>query len=176
MARAASPQATTLTQATAPLTAANARPPETAALLQKVEQVLQAEGPEKAFELLARSKDNSPWVTNARGVCLLRLGEAARAVDLFRGLVLGAGGLCLRQDVPTVFKTNFATALLLTGNLAGFLSALGDTHDKEHPAVQRLGAALGRWRAGLSFWEKVRWYLGGEVGRPVTLDFPPGDL
>jgi hypothetical protein len=176
MAREASPQATTLTEATTQRTAANARPPETAALLQKVERVLQAEGPEEALELLARSRDNSPWVTNARGVCLLRLGEAARAVDLFRGLVLGAGGLCLRQDVPTVFQTNFATALLLAGNLSGFLSALADTHDKGHPAVQRLAAAVGKWRAGLSFWEKVRWYLGGEVGRPVTLDCPPGDL
>jgi DNA-binding NarL/FixJ family response regulator len=54
MARAASPQATTLTQATAPSTAANARPPETAALLRQVEQLLQAEGPEEALELLAR--------------------------------------------------------------------------------------------------------------------------
>jgi hypothetical protein len=152
------------------------RPPETAALLGRVEQLLQGEGPKAALEYLNRSRVVSAWATNARGVCLLRLGEAQRAVDLFRGLVLGAGSLCLRDDVPTLFKTNFATALLLADNLAGCLSTLALINDEADPAVGRLRAAIRRWQQGLTFWQKVRWHLGSPLGRPVELDFPPGDL
>jgi hypothetical protein len=146
-----------------------------AGLLGRVEQVISAEGPQKAFDLLSRAKENSPWVTNARAVCLLRLGEAQRALEVFRGLVLGAGS-GLKHDAPTVFKTNYATAQLLTGNMTGCIVTLGQAQDERHPSVQRLRAALRRWRQGLTFWEKVRSAFGANVGRPVELDFPPGDL
>src|SRR5262249_54641674 len=86
-----------------------AKPPEIADLLVKAEQLLQAGKPKKALDLIARAKLNSPWATNALGVCHLRLGNAKVAVDLFRGLVL-AGGILLRADVPVVFKTNYAAA------------------------------------------------------------------
>ena len=39
-----------------------------------------------------------------------------------------------------------------------------------------LRTAIRRWRQGLSFGERVRSIFGGDIGRPVELDFPPGEL
>jgi hypothetical protein len=151
-------------------------PADVADLLGKAEVYLQDGQPGRAIDLLARAKSPSPWVTNALGVCQLRQGNARLAIEVFRGLVLGSGGLILREDVPVVFKTNFATALLAGGNLAGCLRILDEIHDEQDPAVRRIRAAVERWQDGLSFWEKVRWALGGDPPRPVVLAFPPGDL
>jgi hypothetical protein len=114
-------------------------------------------------------------VTNARGVCLLRLGEALRALELFRGLTLGAGP-GLKHDAPTVFKTNYATAQLLTGNHTGFVITLGQAQDEGHPSVRRLRDSVRRWERQMSFWERVCYHVRGRADRPVELDFPPGDL
>lgn len=149
-------------------------PADVAELLGRVEQQLQAEGPRKALEALDRAKASGPWAANARAVCLLRLGEAGRALEVFRGLVQSGAGL--RDDAPTAFKVNYATAQLLAGNLTGCIVTLGQTRDEGHPSVQRLRAALRRWRSGLSFWEKARSLLGFDVDKPVELGFPPGEL
>src|SRR5262245_47553783 len=77
-----------------------------------------------ALALLGRLKPASIWTTNAIGVCQLRLGNAQIAVDVFRGLVLAPGGIIVRDEAPTVFKTNYATALLANRNVHGCLSIL----------------------------------------------------
>jgi len=151
------------------------KPSQIADMLIKAEELLRAGEPMKALDLIGRTKIRSPWVTNALGVCQLRLGNTKDAVDVFRGLVLGAGGILLREDVPAVFKTNFAVALLEAGNVAGCLSALADVRE-EHPAVGKLKAAIQRWKESLTLWERINWYMGGQPDRPVALDFPPGDL
>lgn len=130
--------------------------------------------PKQALDLLARSKVHAPWSTNAIGVCLLRLGQADRAVELFRNLVL-SGSLFLRSDVPAAWMVNFATALLMADNLAGCVRLLAEIQE-DHPAVQRLRAALQSWRDRLSVWEKIRWFLGGQPPRRVELEFLPGEL
>lgn len=56
--------------------------------------------------------------------------------------------------------------------MTGCIVTLGQAHYEGHPLVRRLRDALRRWRRGLSFWEKVRSALGGDVARPVELDFP----
>ena len=150
--------------------------PEPTALLDRVSQLLHQGDPRAALEHLGRTKDTSPWVVNARAVCLLRLGDAQRAVELLRGVVLGAGGFGLKEDAPAAFKTNYATAQLLAGNLTGCIVTLAQARDEGHPAVRRLRDALRQRRSRLSFWEKVRSFLGSDVGGPVELDFPPGDL
>ncbi len=160
----------------APATAVDARPPEVSDLLHKVEQHLQDGQAAAALECIARAKVKSPWLTNAAGVCQLRLGNADVAVNVFRGLVLAAGGLVLRDDVPAVFKTNYATALLTAGHLSGCLHVLAEVRDKGGPAVQRLRAAIRHWWDGLTFWQKVNWFLGGQPDKPLALGFPPGDL
>jgi len=149
--------------------------PEEADLFGKVDTLLREGQADKALNVLARASVKSPWVTNALGVCQLRLGSVKVAVDLFRGLVLGAG-LVLRKDVPAVFKTNYATALLLSGNVDGCLVALEAVGDEQSPAVQRLQEAVGRWQQRLTIWQKLNWWMGGQPDCPVTLDFPPGDL
>jgi hypothetical protein len=145
------------------------------AVLPQVEKLLQAGKPKRALDLLARSKAHLGWSTNATGVCLLRLGQADRAVELFRNLVL-SGSLFLRPDVPTAWKVNFATALLMADNLGGCLQLLAEIEEQDHPGVRRLRAALQCWHSGLSVWEKVRWFLGVQPARRVELDFLPGEL
>lgn len=101
-----------------------------------------------ALNLIAQAKTNSPWATNALGLCLLRLGNAKVAVDVFRGLVLAAGGILLRNGVLAVFKTRYATALLLADYMARCFSALAQVKEDAQPAVGRLVSAIRSWREG----------------------------
>jgi hypothetical protein len=161
-------------EATQPPEAAT-RPPDVTALLGRAEKLLQTEGPRVALGFLKRHNNGSPWIVNAYGVCLLRQGDAQQAMAIFRSLVLGAGGFALRPDAPTVFKTNYATALLLTDNVPGGRSILDQVRDEGHPSVQRLRGALRRWWGSFTFLEKVRWFFGG-AERPIVLDFSPGEF
>lgn len=144
-------------------------------LRDQIEKLLQAGQPKKALDILARTKIQSPWSTNAVAVCLLRLGQAEQAIELFRPLVL-SGSLFLRPDVPTAWKVNFALALLMTDNLMGCIQILRDIREEDHPSVQRLRNAIRQWEKELSLWEKIQWHLGGQPARSVRLDCPPGEL
>jgi len=146
-------------------------------VIQKAWPHFQAGQYDKALGVLA-SGDNSPQIHNARGVCLLRLGRYEEAVRLYRGLVLHAGGTWSKSDVPTHFKTNFATALLLHGHASGCYSMLGEIDNESHPAVIRLRQAIKKWQAGLKFSHRLNWWFG-RIDPPhchVSIDFPPGDL
>src|SRR5687767_13405802 len=115
-------------QAAPPEAQASAWPAQQAAALGRVAELLGRDGPQAALDYLDRSKDTSAWLANARAVCLLRLGQPQRALDVLRGLALGGiGGL--KADAPTVFKTNYATAQLLTGNVTGCVVTLGQARD-----------------------------------------------
>ena len=81
--------------------------------------------------------------------------------------MIGAGGLLLRPDAPTTFKANLAAALFAAGNVPGCVSTLAEIRNDGHPAVRTVREAVARWRAGLSFWQKVGMHLGGEP--PVTV-------
>jgi hypothetical protein len=155
---------------------ATTKPPEIVELLRKADQFLKEGDPGKALDALVKARLTSPWVSNAQGVCQLRLRNPKVALDVFRGLVLAAGGILLRTDVPAVFKTNYAVALLLSDNLSGCLSALAEVKDEEHPAVGRLKTAVRQWKDGLTFWQRMNWYMGGQPAHPVELSFPHGDL
>lgn len=113
---------------------------------------------------------------NARGVCLMRTGCLDGAVRVFREFVLAPGGYLLRSDIPVIYKTNLATALLLSGNVSGGMDVLGEIRERTHPAVAKLLAAIGKWRAGLNPWQKLGWVLGTYTPQFIPLDFPPGDL
>jgi hypothetical protein len=138
--------------------------------------LLEAGQPQQALALLHQARGKSPRATNAVGVCLLRQGREAEALGLFRGLVLAPNGLSVRADVPWEFKANFAAALLASGNVGGGISALGDVGASQHPAVLALREAVRRWKASLSLWERLCWYFGSELDRPVLLDGPLGVL
>jgi hypothetical protein len=150
-------------------------PEGVARMLGRTEEILQQEGPRAALDMLDGA-ETSPWVANARGVCLLRLREVPSALAIFRRLAMAPRGFGLNHDAPTVFKTNYGTAQLLAGDLTGCIVTLGQAQDDGHPAVQRLRAAIADWRRGLSFWEWVCSMLGSDVARPIQLNFPAGDL
>jgi hypothetical protein len=145
-------------------------------LITTVTKLLQEEKPQQAIEILHQSRLNSPWVANAIAVCYLRLEQPRIAVDIYRSLVLGPGGITLRRDAPCVLKTNYATALLLLNKVGGCLSILRDLNEHDHPAVSRLRNALAQSLRDLSLWRRFWWYLGSELPGPVALDFPAGDL
>ncbi len=149
--------------------------PEVSELLAKVAASLDSAHPQKALELLQRTKVKSPWVTNAMGVCLLRMGDTERAIEVFKGIAV-TSSVCFRTDAPPVFLTNFATALLLAHNVSGCLSALGAVRDEQNPAVQRLRGAIRRWKEGLSMWQRIRWFWGDTPGGPIELGVPPGEI
>lgn len=166
---------------TPPTTASGATParPETPApspKLAKMRALLEAGQVEEAHRLVSHRDFSDPYLKNAAGVCLLRLGKYAEAVTLFRSLALAANQVNLRPEAPLHFKTNFATALLLSGHLRGCEDVLAELGEDDHPLVARLLRAIERWKASLTFWQRLRHWLGGDVGVQVTLDFPPGDV
>jgi len=152
------------------------RPAHVEEVLKKVAPLIESGEYTKALELIGRSKGESPWITNALGVCRLRMGTPATAVEAFRGLVLASGGLILRSDVPTVFKTNYATALLLAGNLEGATDVLRELGEEGGVRVRKLERAIANWKLGLSVWQKLNWFMGATPAKPVELGFLPGDL
>lgn len=149
---------------------------ESSSLLVRVAALLDADQPRQALDLLNRSKQQGDEVLNAQAVCQLRLGKFEQAMELLRGRVIASSSVCLRGDVPPPLAVNFATALLLMGNVPGCQSALFEIEDQQHSGVQQLQAAVRNWRKGLSFWEKVRLWLGDVPKRPITLDYAPGVL
>ena len=68
---------------------------------------------------------------------------------LYYGLVLNPGCTWMRPDLPLVYKTNYATALVLGGNPSGCLGDSGRAQrraESDRPAVawrnQGLGVAV----------------------------------
>ncbi len=97
---------------------------------------------------------------------------------VFRELLLNPGSTWMRPDLPTVYKANYATALLMAGHPSGCLEILGEINNGAHPSVERLREAIRRWEAGLSFWQRLNWRIGKiePTGRPVQLAFAPGEF
>ena len=98
------------------------------------------------------------------------------AVELFQRLLLESDSLVLRSDCPVPFVTNYATALLLEGNVRGASVVLHELRREAHPAARRLRDAVASWRGRLSWWARLQYSLYGVVSVPITLDFPPGEL
>jgi hypothetical protein len=148
-------------------------PVDAAGLLARVDALLRENRPREAHDLLPDS--NSPWVRNARGVCLLRLGRPGEAIGVLRDLVFDPGGFAVRADAHPVIQANYAVALLLDGNADSFWSIFDGIPDRSHPAVARLDDAVRRWKAGMTFGQRIASALG--IGGPrFALDFPPGDV
>lgn len=132
---------------------------------------------EKALDML-HSDGRDARVRNARGVCLMRMGCYEAAIRVLRELVMKPGCTWMRPEVPTIYKINFATALLLGGHPNGCLDMLAEIKEPTHPSIVRLQAAVDRWVSSLSFWQKLNWWVYGIVPakRPVTIDILPGEF
>ena len=152
-------------------------PEKVSDVLALVRKLLDAAKPENAIELIQKQGTRSAELTNAHGVALMRNGDAAKAVEVYRSLCINESGFSIRQNVPTTIKVNYATALLLANNVTGCLATLREINEKNNPNVLKLRAAINRWRRSLSWWQRLAfaWY-GAEPNRPVPLDFPPGEL
>ncbi len=151
---------------------------ETAPLspLEKISRLLDEGKFQQAHALIVRDNTSAPAMRNALGVCLMRQGALAEAIKLYRGFVLTGSGLILRSDLPTIYRANYATALLMQGEVAGCISVLNELNDDQHPSVQRLRDAIAKWKKTLSFGKRLNWVLGIPPVEPVPIDFIPGDL
>lgn len=150
--------------------------PRSAGLLEEVDRFLRLGRPQEAVDAIGDRYLTCPWTANALAVAHLRLGNTARAVRLLRHIATDHTSSELRADVPMVFKTNLATALLAGGDVEAFLSTLDKLGGEDHPSVRRLRAVVDRWEGSLSAWQKFWWDFGGVALRPPRLDFPPGEL
>lgn len=151
-------------------------PPRSTDLLAKVDRLLRDGRPREAADVIGDAYLSCPWTANALAVCHLRLGNTARAVRLLRYIATDHASSELRADVPMVFKTNLATALLADGDAGGFLSTLDRLGGDDHPSGQRLRATAARWKESLTAWQKFWWNVGGFTPRPPRLDSPLGEL
>ncbi len=145
-------------------------------LLLEAVALLRRGDPQGALALLGSRRPGDLLFDNARGVCLMRLGRARSPIGVYQQLVLHPGSINLRLDVPPVLVTNFATALLLEGNVTGCSVILRELGDDVHPAVVRLRAAIDRWRSQLGWWERLQFSLYGAAKRPVDLGTEVGEL
>jgi tetratricopeptide (TPR) repeat protein len=146
-------------------------------ILRKIEPCVAAGHYAKAVALLS-SVGADPQLLNAKGVCLLRMGKYDEAVRLYKNLVLTPGCTWMRRDLPTVYKTNYATALLLSGRPGGSLEMLDEIGDEQNPTVRRLRSAIQHWEARLSLWQRLNWRFGriAPSNRPLSIDFEAGDF
>ncbi|MCA9111355.1 MAG: hypothetical protein KDA52_15485 [Planctomycetaceae bacterium] len=131
---------------------------------------------EQAIKVLASSNLNTHAIRNARGVCLMRLGRVADAVQLYRSLVLMQGCTWMNPELPVIYRTNFATSLLLSGRKTGGLEALLEIREPDHPSVVRLREAFQKWEQNLTWGQWLLWKFGVDPKSPVTLAFAPGDF
>ncbi|MCO6435548.1 MAG: hypothetical protein J5J06_00495 [Phycisphaerae bacterium] len=141
----------------------------------QVREMIESGRVDEARHVLMRLSSRTPQLQNALGVCWMRLGESARALELYRGMVLHNGGLDIRPEALPSAKINFATALLLSGNVSGCEDALEST-GMDGEGVARLRGAIANWRANLGFVRRWLVKLYGTNNEKVVLSFPPGEL
>lgn len=119
-----------------------------------------------------------PQTRNALGVCLMRMGDADQAVDVYRSFVLVPGTVIERPEVSNSAKRNFATALLMKGLPSGTQNVLSEIHDPDHPVAVRLKSAIRQWEKTLPWLRWLDWKTS-RIEPPqckVVLDFEPGEF
>jgi len=149
---------------------------DTAAILKRIQHMLEDGQAEPAFKVLETCGQKSPAIENAKGVCLLRLGRLEAALKGLRDLVFPAGAFSIPDETPTVFRTNYVTTLLLLDNLDVGIQLLREIPEKQHPLVQQLEAAVRRWRQSFPWWRRMLLPVGLYPAKSFHLDFAPGAL
>lgn len=145
-------------------------------LLEQVRKMLEAGKAAEAMEMLGSLRDDGVWLRNARAVCLMRLGRAEEAGRSLKTILFRHDSAAARADAPEAVKLNYATAMLLTGNVAGAQSVLEEVLE-DTPAVWKLRGAIKAWRRRLPLHRRLATMLGAyPYDTPVSLDFPPGEL
>lgn len=150
--------------------------PSSSGLLARVADLLSADKPQEALELITKSRLVSLEAKNAKAVCLLRMGKVPQAVSMLCDLLFPGTSVTPSPNAPVVLYTNYVTAMLMQGNVTAATDVLSQVPDREHPAVLRLKDTLRSWRRGLGLGWRVLGVLGLYPDRPVDLSFPPGDI
>lgn len=156
--------------------ASSSIPGHVAEILRKVEHLLELGRIEDALHAATSQSSGNPAQSNARAVCLLRLGKPEEAVRILRSVVIDQTGVLMRQDIPLTYKSNFAVALAMAGNLPGansVLSELGNETDEQLLALRQCITATLSKR---TFMQKLKSFLGSGEETPVQMDFVPGRL
>lgn len=150
-------------------------PPTLERALAQVRDLLEQNKPREAIALITQFGAKNEQIRNAYGVCLMRIGEHDKALEVYRGLCISQG-VCLKPDAPVVHLVNYATALLLLHNISGCMDILRQVPALDHPGAMRLRSAVDRWRKSLNLWQRLGWLCGVEPGAAIQLDDPPGVL
>ncbi|MBL8814789.1 MAG: hypothetical protein JNL58_02075 [Planctomyces sp.] len=151
-------------------------PGHVAELLKKVEHLLELGRIEDALHIATSQSSGNPAQSNARAVCLMRLGKADEAVRVLRSVVIDQTGVLMRQDIPTAYKSNFAVALALAGNLSGATSLLAELGEETDTQVEGLSKCIRIARSKRSFMQKLMGFFGTSDDTRIELDFTPGLL
>jgi hypothetical protein len=141
----------------------------------RVREYLDKGQAQEALALLGRCGAKSPLLDNARGVCLLRLGDYTRALPVFRELAFPRGSIGMDPRTPAPFRTNFVVAMLLLGHTSDAMPLLKQVPESQHPAVRRLREAATQWTSRQGILAKVLGAFGLHAGSSFTMD-APGDL
>jgi hypothetical protein len=140
-----------------------------------VRQLLDQGHPQEALNLLKHLGQNTASSKNIQGVCLLRLGKIHEAISILSEITF-QGNICIPPDMPVVFRTNFATAMLMANNKEAAISVVEHIDDKQHPAVARVKNAIKTWERSLNLFQRVLCKLGIYPEKAIPVDFVPGDL
>jgi thioredoxin-like negative regulator of GroEL len=145
-------------------------------ILNRVRILLSQDKPQEALEAVSpHLRSRSKLIVNAYAACLMRLGHHEKAANILRDLVYQGSSLAITSDLPTVVKTNFATALLLTHKVDGAESILDQLDETKDNTTARLKAAVARWNRSLTFFQRLQ-CLWGTPDVPVAIDFAPGEV
>jgi len=143
--------------------------------IEHIRTLLSQRRPQDALNFIEHLGQKTPAMENARGVCLMRLGKIEEAIPVLRDIVF-QGYICLPTDTPVLYQINFATAMLLSNHKEGAFDILNKLDEKEYQQVVKLKDAIRQWVKSLSFIEKCRYYMDLYPEKPVTIDFPPGEI
>jgi hypothetical protein len=131
--------------------------------------------PQEALNLLKHLGQNSALTKNIQGVCLLRLGKIHEAISILSEITF-QGKVCIPPETPVVFRTNFATAMLMANNKEAAISVVEHLDDRQHPAVTRIRDAIRAWEKSLNIFQRLLSKAGIYPKKAIPLDFVPGDV
>jgi len=143
--------------------------------IEHIRELLNQDRPHDALKFIEHLGQKTPVMENTRGVCLMRLGKIEKAISVLRDVAF-QGYICMPSDTPVLYQINFATAMLLYNRKEGAFPILNKLNEKEHPQIAKLKDVIRQWVKSLNFIEKCCYHIGLYPNKPVTIDFPPGEV
>jgi hypothetical protein len=140
-----------------------------------VRQLLDQGRTQEALNLLNHLGQTSASSKNIKAVCLLRLGKVREAISILSEITFQRN-VCIPPEIPVVFQTNFATAMLMANNKEAAISVVERLDDKQHPAVARIKNVIKSWEKGLNIFQRLLSKAGIYPRKAIPVDFVPGDI